>query len=54
LSLWMIILSIPLALGFFFLFVIGSIAGLLFSLGLIGWGYGLWLNQMSMQTDSVR
>src|SRR5216683_4682628 len=54
LSLWMIIIAVPLALGFFFLFVIGSIAGLLFSLGLIGWGYGLWLNQMSMQTDSVR
>jgi hypothetical protein len=54
LSLWMVILAVPLALGFFFLFVIGSIAGLLFSLGLVGWGYGLWLNEMSMQTDSAR
>ncbi|OLE70955.1 hypothetical protein AUF78_04305 [archaeon 13_1_20CM_2_51_12] len=53
LSLWMIILAVPLALGFFFLFVIGSIAGLIFSLGLVGWGYGLWLNEMSMRTDSV-
>jgi hypothetical protein len=53
LSLWMVILAVPLALGFFALFVIGSIAGLIFSLGLIGWGYGLWLNQMSMRTDSV-
>lgn len=47
LSLWMVILAIPLALGFFFLFIIGSIAGLIFSLGLVGWGYGLWLNEMS-------
>src|SRR6266568_3814475 len=54
LSLWMVILAIPLALGFFIFFIIGSIAGLIFSLGLIGWGYGLWLNQMSMPTDSVR
>ena len=54
LSLWMIILAVPLALGFFFLFVIGSIAGLIFSLGLVGWGYGLWLNETSMRTDSVR
>ncbi|TMI17993.1 hypothetical protein E6H32_06800 [Candidatus Bathyarchaeota archaeon] len=54
LSLWMVILAVPLALGFFFLFIIGSIAGLLFSLGLVGWGYGLWLNETSMQTDSAR
>ena len=47
-SLWMVILAIPLALGFFFLFVIGSIAGLIFSLGLVGWGYGLWVNETSM------
>ncbi len=53
LSLWMIILAVPLALGFFVLFIIGTIAGLIFSLGLIGWGYGLRLNQMSMRTDSV-
>ncbi|OLD77915.1 hypothetical protein AUF62_03675 [archaeon 13_1_20CM_52_20] len=54
LSIWMVILAIPLALGFFIFFIIGSIAGLIFSLGLIGWGYGLWLNQISMPTDSVR
>ncbi len=54
LSLWMVILAVPLALGFFFLFVIGSIAGLIFSLGLVGWGYGLWLNETSMRTDPVR
>ncbi len=54
LSLWMVILAVPLALGFFFLFVIGSIAGLIFSLGLVGWGYGLWLKETSMRTDSVR
>ncbi len=54
LSLWMVILAVPLALGFFFLFVIGSIAGLIFSLGLVGWGYGLWLNETSMRTDSAR
>src|SRR6267143_4714169 len=48
LSLWMVIIAIPLALGFFFLFVIGSIAGLIFSFGLVGWGYGLWLNETSM------
>ena len=54
LSLWMIILAIPLALGFFFLFIIGSIAGLIFSLGLVGWGYGLWLNEISTRNDSVR
>jgi len=53
LSLWMVILAVPLALGFFVLFVIGSIAGLIFSLGLIGWGYGLWLSQTSTRTDSV-
>jgi hypothetical protein len=53
LSLWMVILAVPLALGFFVSFVIGSIAGLTFSLGLIGWGYGLWLNQLSMRTDSI-
>ncbi len=53
LSLWMVILAVPLALGFFAFFVIGSIAGLIFSLGLTGWGYGLWLNQTSMPTDSV-
>jgi len=53
LSLWMVILAVPLALGFFVFFVIGSIAGLIFSLGLTGWGYGLWLNQTSMPTDSV-
>lgn len=53
LSLWMIILAVPLALGFFVFFVIGSIAGLIFSLGLIGWGYGLRLNQRSMRTDSA-
>src|SRR5260370_20849556 len=53
-SLWMVILAVPLALGFFFFFVIGSIAGLIFSLGLVGWGYGLWLNETSMRTDSVR
>jgi len=53
LSLWMIILAVPLALGFFVLFIIGTVAGLIFSLGLIGWGYGLRLNQMSMRTDSV-
>jgi len=53
-SLWMVILAVPLALGFFFLFVIGSIAGLIFSLGLVGWGYGLWLKETSMRTDSVR
>jgi len=53
LSLWMIILAVPLALGFFVLIIIGTIAGLIFSLGLIGWGYGLRLNQMSMRTDSV-
>jgi len=53
LSLWMVIFAVPLALGFFIFFVIGSVAGLVFSLGLIGWGYGLWLNQMSMRTDSV-
>jgi len=53
LSLWMVILAVPSALGFFFLFVIGSIAGLIFSLGLVGWGYGLWLNEMSMRTGSV-
>lgn len=47
-SLWMVILAVPLALGFFFLFIIGSIAGLIFSLGLVGWGYGLWLNETSM------
>ena len=47
-SLWMVILAVPLALGFFFLFIIGSIAGLIFSLGLIGWGYGLWLNETSI------
>src|SRR5207245_2417378 len=29
LSLWMVILAVPIALGFFFLFVIGSIAGLI-------------------------
>lgn len=52
-SLWMIILAVPLALGFFALFIIGSIAGLIFSLGLIGWGYGLWLNQTSTRADSV-
>jgi hypothetical protein len=49
-SLWMVILAVPLALGFFLLFVIGSIAGLIFSLGLVGWGYGLWLNETSMGT----
>lgn len=54
LSIWMVILAIPLALGFFFLFVIGSIAGLIFSLSLVGWGYGLWLNEMSTRSDSVR
>jgi len=54
LSLWMVIFAVPLALGFFFLFIIGSIAGLLFSLGLVGWGYGLWLNETSLQTDSAR
>src|SRR6266568_4910804 len=54
LSLWLVILAVPLALGFFFLFVIGSIAGLIFSLGLVGWGYGLWLNETSMRTDPVR
>jgi hypothetical protein len=54
LSLWMVILAVPLALGFFFLFIIGSIAGLIFSLGLVGWGYGLWLNETSMRTDPVR
>ena len=54
LSLWMVILAVPLALGFFFLFVIGSIAGLAFALGLVGWGYGLWLKEISMRTDSVR
>jgi hypothetical protein len=53
LSLWMVILAVPLALGFFVMFVIGSIAGLIFSLGLTGWGYGLRLNQMSTRTDSV-
>ncbi len=53
LSLWMVILAVPLALGFFALFVIGSIAGLIFSLGLTGWGYGLWLNQTSTRTESV-
>jgi hypothetical protein len=52
LSLWMVILAVPLALGFFVLFVVGSIAGLIFSLGLIGWGYGLQLNQMSTPKDS--
>ena len=54
LSLWMVILAVPLALGFFFVFVIGSIAGLIFSLGLVGWGYGLWLNETSMRTDSLQ
>jgi|SRR6267378_1469602 len=54
LSLWMVILAVPLALGFFFLFIIGSLAGLIFSLGLVGWGYGLWLNEMLMRTDPVR
>jgi hypothetical protein len=54
LSLWMVILAVPLALGFFIYFVIGSIAGLVFSLGLTGWGYGLWLNQESTRTNSVR
>jgi hypothetical protein len=53
LSLWMVILAVPLALGFFLLFVVGSIAGLIFSLGLVGWGYGLQLNQMSTPKDSV-
>ncbi|TMI08279.1 hypothetical protein E6H34_05455 [Candidatus Bathyarchaeota archaeon] len=53
LSLWMVILAVPLALGFFVMFVIGSIAGLIFSLGLTGWGYGLRLNQMSTRTDPV-
>jgi hypothetical protein len=53
LSLWMVILAVPLALGFFVLFVIASVAGLIFSLGLVGWGYGLSLNQMSIRTDSV-
>ena len=53
LSLWMVILAVPLALGFFVFFIIGSIAGLIFSLGLIGWGYGLWLNQTSTRTESV-
>jgi len=53
LSLWMVIIAVPLALGFFALFVIGSIAGLIFSLGLTGWGYGLWLNQTSTRTESV-
>jgi hypothetical protein len=52
-SLWMVILAVPLALGFFVLFIIGSIAGLIFSLGLVGWGYGLWLNQTSTRTDSL-
>lgn len=47
-SLWMVILAVPLALGFFLFFVIGSIAGLIFSLGLVGWGYGLWLNETSI------
>jgi len=47
-SLWMVIFAVPLALGFFLLFVIGSIAGLIFSLGLVGWGYGLWLTESSM------
>jgi hypothetical protein len=53
LSLWMVILAVPLALGFFVLFVVGSIAGLIFSLGLTGWGYGLQLNQMLTPKDSV-
>jgi dipeptide/tripeptide permease len=53
LSLWMVILAVPLALGFFVLFVVGSIAGLIFSLGLIGWGYGLQLNETSTPKDSV-
>ncbi|HEV2120453.1 MAG TPA: hypothetical protein VGS11_10175 [Candidatus Bathyarchaeia archaeon] len=51
LSLWMVILAVPLALGFFVFFIIGSIAGLIFSLGLIGWGYWLQLNRMSKQRD---
>ena len=53
LSVWMVILAVPLALGFFVLFVIASIAGLIFSLGLFGWGYGLWLNQGLARTDSL-
>ncbi len=53
LSLWMVILAVPLALGFFIFFVIGSIAGLIFALGLIGWGYGLWFNQTSVRTEPV-
>jgi len=53
LSLWMVVMAVPLALGFFLLFVIGSVAGLIFSLGLVGWGYGLWLNETSSRAVSV-
>lgn len=46
-AVWSIIIAVPLALGIFLLFVIGTIAGIIFSLGLFGWGHALWSGEKS-------
>ncbi len=47
---WLVIIAVPLALGIFFLFAIGNVAGILFSFGLVGWGYALWSGEGAAQT----